>query len=56
LDEIAQVVRTSFCVSGNTQKKTPLSKGYNSAKNHSTGKPVQYAQGLELQINPVKFH
>jgi hypothetical protein len=50
------VVRTSFCVSGNTQKKkTFLSKGHNSAKNHSTRKPLQYAQGFELQINPVKF-
>jgi hypothetical protein len=39
-----------------TEKETFLSKGHNSAKNHSTGEPLQYAQGLELQINPVKFH
>jgi hypothetical protein len=25
-------------------------------KKYSTGKPVQYAKGHELQINPVKFH
>jgi hypothetical protein len=39
-----------------TEKNTFLLKGHNSAKNHSTEKPVQYAQGLELQINPVKFY
>jgi hypothetical protein len=36
-------------------KKTPfLLKCHNSAKNHSSGKPVLYAQVLELHINPVK--
>jgi hypothetical protein len=33
-----------------------LFEGHNSAKNHSNGKPVSYAQVLEVPINPVKFH
>jgi hypothetical protein len=45
-----------LCIWQHTEKETFLSKGHNSAKNHSTGKPLQYAQGLELQINTVKFH
>jgi hypothetical protein len=62
LDEIAPLVYEeksgqAFVYLATHRKKTPfLSKGHNSAKNHSTRKPVQYAQGLELQINPVKFH
>jgi hypothetical protein len=45
-----------LCIWQHTEKNTFLSKGHNWAKNHLTRKPVQYAQGLELQINPVKFH
>jgi hypothetical protein len=45
-----------LCIWQHTGKNTFLSKGHNSAKNHSTGKNMQYAQGLELQINPVQFH
>jgi hypothetical protein len=61
LDKIAPVVYEeysgqAFAYLATHRKNTFLSKGHNSAKNHTTGKPVQYAQGLELQINPVKFH
>jgi hypothetical protein len=61
LDKIAPVVyeellRQAFVYLATHRKNAFLSKGHSSAKNHSTGKPVQYAQGLELQINPVKFH
>jgi hypothetical protein len=48
-----------LCIWQHKEKNTFLSKGHNSAKNHSTGKPVKYAQGLELEINPevsLKLH
>ena len=31
-------------------------KNHNSAKNHSTKKPIKYAPELEIPINPAMFH
>ena len=32
-----------------------LFKSHSSAKNHSTMKPIKYAQELDVPINPVTF-